>query len=440
MAFSASYLLDQLTTGPEVDGGRYLVGYSGGMDSHLLLCAMAGIRNRLKADIAAIHIHHGVSIRAEDWVSHCQLTCDRLNIPLEVVAVQADTSQPSLENELRAARYRAFEERLAHNDLLLLAHHADDQVETIIQRLLRGSGPRGISGMPRSRVIGKARLLRPLLDLTRSELRQYATTAGLEWVEDESNRDERFDRNYIRHQLVPKLERRWPGFRKTFIRHADISAQTDQCLGFFLDRELAAIRQTSQEIDIKLLQQYPRSVQINLLRRWLELAGMGMPGYDQLNGILREVVGAKRDAAPQLRCANWIIRRYQQKLWVGKLLPPHDPSRVIDWKVKEALTDPAMGCLKALPSRGEGISVQFAQTPLRVGFRQGGERCRPQGRQGSHPLKKLLQEYAVPPWLRDRVPLVYRGEDLVAVADLWVCHGFSAKSDSKGLRLVWDRP
>ncbi len=439
MTFSTTYLMEQLSAGPVVDGGRYVVAYSGGLDSHVLLYAMAQIRQRFNAEIMAVHVDHGVSDNARSWAQHCRQVCQQLDIPLKVASVQIDSSRPSMENELRSARYQVFEQQLTERDVLLLAHHADDQVETVLQRLLRGSGARGSSGMPGRRPIGRGSLLRPLLEVSRAELQEYAITAGLQWIEDESNSNEVFDRNFIRHQLMPGLEQRWPGCRKTLIRHARINREIDQSLDFFLQREIEQL-QWNEQLDISQLQSYERSVQLNLVRHWIASKHLSAPGYGHLGQILDELVEAKQDAQPLVRWADVCVRRYKSKLYAAKALASHDTHQTLAWRVGDALESDAFGRLCAVPSAGAGLNKNIATEMLTVRFRTGSERCRPQGRQGSHPLKKLFQEYGVPPWLRERVPLIYKGEHLVAVADLWVCHGYGAANHEEAYKLVWDRP
>ncbi len=440
MNFTATHLVNELARVAPANKGRYVIAFSGGMDSHVLLYAMTEVRKYLDADIVALHVNHGISIAADHWVEHCRQVCQQMKVQLEVVSVRVDQSLPSLENELRTARYAVFEENLHAEDVLLLAHHADDQAETLLQRLFRGSGHKGAAGMPRMRAIGKARLLRPLLDVPRSELREYAERAGLQWIEDDSNTDEVFDRNYIRHTLLPIVANRWPGYRSTLMRNAEVNGQADQCLAFFMKREIERLNWSGRELDVEQLQHYESPIQLNLLRSWIASFGFPTPSYEQLCQILSSVVNSRVDAQPVVEWAGIMVRRYRGKLYAGRRLFAHNAERIIQWRLPAKIQDPAFGQLSVMSSLSGGIRMSEVIEPVTVRFRRGGERCRPKGRQGSHPLKKLLQEYGVPPWLRERVPLVYIGENLAAVADLWVCHEYSEHEEVESYRFEWNRP
>lgn len=437
MKFNTATLLKQLK--PWLGADRMVVGYSGGLDSHVLLAAMAELREQLgDTELTAVHVHHGVNSAANIWTEHCQRVCDNLGIALEIKRVEVDQVPASLENELRNARYRAFEECLGAKDLLLLAHHGDDQTETLLLRLLRGSGARGGAGMPYQRSIGSAALLRPLLGYSRQELEEYAEAKGLNWINDDSNNDQRFDRNYLRHTVIPMLASRWPGFRNTFLRHVEINHQLHQSIEFFVNRELAGLVGENNELGIESLRQYELPVQQNLIRVWIEAQGLPAPGYQQLQKIMTEVMAAREDGNPELNWSSGSVRRYRDALYAIRPLPLHDATCIHEWTMEQPLVDESLGKLSVVDTVGSGLRRSALQQSVSVRFRQGGERCRPAGRQGSHPLKKLLQEYHVPPWLRDRIPLIYVGDQLAAVADLWVCEEFSAKGKEPGYRILWE--
>jgi len=205
------------------------IAYSGGLDSQVLLhlCVQSKYMNKIKA----IHIHHGLSKNADQWVEHCKETCQNLKIPLIIKYIQInEIKRKSLEELARHKRYEIFEELLEENDVLLMAHHADDQAETFLLRALRGSGIEGLSAIPQQRKLGKGILYRPLLNFSRMELQKYAHENNLKWIEDESNQCEKFDRNFLRKQIIPILKNRWKGLEKTLCRTAHIQTETAQLL------------------------------------------------------------------------------------------------------------------------------------------------------------------------------------------------------------------
>jgi len=435
MKFTRAQLLQQLT--PVLGARRFIIAYSGGLDSLVLLSAMAELRDQLQgAQLIALHIHHGINSAADDWAEHCARICQHLTVPLHVRRINADSGS---ENALREARYRAFQAYLQAGDILLLAHHADDQTETVLLRLLRGSGAKGGAGMSSFRELGKSGLYRPLLVFSRRQLEVYATERHLQWIEDDSNRDTQYDRNYLRHRVMPLLAARWPGCRNTINRHARLDAELQQSIDFFLSRELEQIGQEQNRLPIERLRRYPQAVQRNLIRCWLASLGLPIPNYRQLNQVLDEVVAAREDAQPLATWPGAWVRRYQQYLYAGYPLPPQDPGLEYTWHTEQPLSMPVFGTLTLQPAAADSedaLSI-MPQALLTVRFRQGGERCRPAGRTGSHPLKKLLQEHAVPPWLRDRIPLLYQEEQLIAVADLWVCERFAAEPGESAFKVIF---
>ena len=424
------------------DVKRYVVAFSGGIDSHVLLHALTQLRD-LKNNfpiIEVLHIHHGVSEHADSWVEHCKQVCDSAELGLSVRYVKANPLEASLENSLRKARYGVFEEFIKTGDLLLLAHHANDQAETILFKLLRGSGAQGASGIAETRSLGKGRIHRPLLAYSRDALEAYAHENDLSWIEDESNSDIGYDRNFLRHEVVPKLTERWPKYQQSVARFAAINAQLQKTVNYFIERELLS-GLDGECLNIDWLLSYEIEVQIELLRGWLQYLNLPIPGYQQLCRIKTEVIEAFDDAQPVLSWSGTEIRRFRGKLYAMKSLPAFSSDQHFSWDIEKSLNLSGAGELSLTKkSENRGLSSEVLAKPLTVRFRQGGERCRPSDRSTSRSLKKLLQEYHVPPWLRDRLPLIYDEENLVAVADLWICEGFAAKDSGEGFTIHWQRP
>lgn len=428
-----------------VEARRLLLGYSGGLDSTVLLHLVWAAFPQ--ADLLALHVHHGLSPFADDWQQHCARQCARWGIPFQ--AERVTLAAGGLEAAARSARYEVYRRHLQAGDLLLQAHHADDQAETVLFRLLRSAGSRGLAGIPASRGLGLGRLLRPLLALRRAELEEYAHHHQLEWIEDESNSEDRFDRNYLRLNVLPLLEQRWP-HAITALTTSAANARQDQLLLEEWARESlleAAERPERVGWSLDLAWFEGRSVvrRNHLLRSWAELRGLPVPGTALLSRFEPELLAARRDARPDLHWRGASLRRFHGRLYLlGEEVVADRVVSELPWpNFPSALTLPDGSELRAYPD-SEGPLYLSSLARLVVRFRQGGERCTPHWRDHSHPLKKLLQEVKLEPWLRDRVPLLYCDDEMVAVADLWACKPFTA-ADTVGRqpggqwRLCWYR-
>ncbi|MGS2724056.1 tRNA lysidine(34) synthetase TilS [Porticoccus sp. GXU_MW_L64] len=394
--------------------GRVFVGYSGGLDSHVLLHALASTLG--PDNVTALHINHQISPNANNWQAHCAEQCRQLNVPLQAFRVALEAGE-SLELAARNARYEIFEAALESGDLLLLAHHADDQAETVLYRLMRCSGPRGLSGIPRSRPLGKGQLLRPLLGIARKDIHQYAQHHNLQWVEDESNQQLTYDRNYLRHNVVPNIEQRWPDLAKRLSQVASLCADSDELNRQLATADLQAANERQERlgvsIDQRSLTQLSHLRRHNLIRFWLQKHAYSMPPRNRLERIHREFLDAKTDANPIIDFCDCQLRRYNNRIYLlPSMPPPPDAQTEVIWDGKQPLHIEGCGQLTA--------AEPFAQ-PVTVRFRKGGERCQPHSRNSSQTLKKLLQEYQLEPWLRERVPLLYESKSdfLLAAADVF---------------------
>ena len=440
MSFSPASLQLKLSSLPS--GARYWVAYSGGCDSHVLLHALTRLGDHFSASIRAVHVHHGLHPAADQWLAHCQVECERLGIELTAIRLALQLARgDSLEAVAREGRYRAMAELLAPGDILLTAQHQDDQAETLLLQLLRGSGPSGLAAMPEQAPLGKGLLVRPLLHFGRDELAAYARQEGLKWVEDDTNADYRFDRNYIRHKLAPVIARRWPAFSKTLSRSARHCAEAQQLIDQLAITDLARVQHEDQHtLSVSALNELPRPRCRAVLRQWLRQQGFRLPSARKLDCILDEVLGASADRSPLVGWSEAEIRRYRDRLFVLVPLPPHNPERILPWHEGSALSLPAgLGRLSAEQHRGGGIDPErWRQGVVEVRFRQGGERCRCQGEPMQRTLKYLFQELGLPPWLRDRVPLIYLDGELAVVGPYYYCEPFVASPDQTGIRIRWE--
>ena len=398
--------------------GQLWLGFSGGLDSSVLLHLLAS--NGIS--VRALHVNHGLSASADDWEMHCRSQAERLGVSCQCVAVQVDRADGGLEQGARRARYRAFAELMAPGDQILLAHHGDDQVETFLLRLLRGAGIRGLAAMEERRGLGEGRtVVRPLLNASRAELEAYGRMWGLEWIDDDSNHDLSIDRNYLRSQVLPALAARWPVAGRVSRAVENLRESAD-----LLEELAAGDRQACGEraerfgrsIDLTGFHRLSPARQKNVMREWIGACGGEMPAAAQLSQAL-EQVGAVADAQPAVALGGFMMRRYRDRLYLTpQLLPLSDVTAeesVWRWDGVVDLELPGGWVLSP--------GTVWPAADYVVRYRTGGERAKPAARGHSQTLKKLLQEYALEPWLRSRVPLVYSGPELVAVGDLFVTAG-----------------
>jgi tRNA(Ile)-lysidine synthase len=439
MTFSATSLHARLGSLEGV--ARWWVAYSGGLDSSVLLHAMATLRPALGAPLHAVHVDHGLHPDAGEWAGRCGRVCEALGVALQRIAVDVSEHRllHGLEGGARAARYDALAALLSPGDCLLTAHHRDDQAETVLLQLLRGGGPAGVAGMPFETRLGAGRLLRPLLDEPRAALRDYALAHGVRWIEDPANADTDLDRNYLRHEVLPRLCARWPGLGKTLSRAARHAAEAAAIVDERAAEDFAAARGSAPDrLRADALAGLPEPRRRTLLRHWCRVLGLPVPDAVRLDEVLGSVLSAGAGRSPLVAWGGVELRRYRGELFLGRPLPPFDPGERLAWDARRPLDLPAgLGRLRLVP--GGDLPPGLAETRLEVGFRAPGLTCRPTGRAGHRGLKKLFQAVGVPPWLRDRIPLVFHAGRLTAVADLWVCAPPGGSAPASGLRVAWDR-
>jgi tRNA(Ile)-lysidine synthase len=414
----------------------YAVAYSGGLDSHCLLHAAAALR---LPKLRALHVQHGLHAAAEDWLRHCRRESRALAVPFRALRLNLPRRPAQgIEAAARSARYAAFAAELRTAECLLLAQHQDDQAETFLLQALRGAGVEGLAAMAETAALGRGCLARPFLPLPRDELRRYAGQHGLRWVEDDSNADTRFDRNFLRAEIMPRLRRRWPGTDATLARAARHNAGAAEALRA---AALAALEQLRGDLpgtlNASALAALPVALQAPVLRAWLRERGLPLPDENRLRAAAA-LPALRADANPCVRWPGAELRRYRQSLHAMPPLPPA-PHQPVAWSTRRPLLLMESGLmlhLRARPPRsppgnapGKVLALNAAAltgTSLSIRFRSGGERLRPAGEGMSRSLKHLLQDWGLPPWQRERWPLLYAGEMLAAVAGYAVMEGFAA--------------
>lgn len=420
---------------------RLYVAYSGGLDSHVLLHALNEIREDLPASLHAVHINHGLQQDSDEWAEHCARVCAQLDISMQVISVKVimDNGE-SPEAAARQARYQALRDMLTSADALLTAQHLDDQAETFMLQLLRGAGARGQSCMPARSRLGEAVLLRPLLNFSQQSLCDYADESGIEWVEDPSNQDTDYDRNYLRHEVMPVLRSRWPAVDQTFARVAAQQAETEHLLQDLGRQDMQTLLSSAdQSLSIAGLKELTGQRQRNVLRVWLYDLALPVPSRRKLLQAQHDMLHAREDRNP---CVDWQgaeLRRYRDRLHAMPPLALSDQDLVLHWDLVDVLCLPAgSGNLVVQKVIGKGLRQELCQSGgVQVRFRQGGERCQPDGRDHHHSLKNLFQEAGIPPWQRERTPLIYVNNELAAVPGLCLCKGFAAEAGMPGIEINW---
>lgn len=417
---------------------RLCVALSGGLDSSVLLHALAGMG--LRGALRAVYINHGLQPRAEAWGEHCAALCANLGVPFSAQSVTVVVEGEGIEAAARRARYDALFAGLETDEALVTAHHLDDQAETILLNLMRGSGPAGLAGMAAVGQRGERFLLRPLLAVPQEKIRAYAVATRLSWIEDPSNEEFRFDRNFLRHQLLPLLAGRWPSAIAAMARSASLCAESAGLLEELarLDAASASIR---GRVSVEHLARLGEGRQRNLLRHLARRETGTTPPWRCLREGLPQLLGAGIDRQPLVAWEGGEIRRFRGLLHVQKpiaeavLIEDRLPARA------GASLDcgGAAGRIRLEMDATGGLDPQKLGADLRLRFRAGGESLRPVGSASSRPLKKLFQEAGVLPWMRSHVPLLYAGERLVSVADLWLAAEAAAKEGQPGLRVYWEQ-
>ncbi|MFA0654772.1 tRNA lysidine(34) synthetase TilS [Vibrio sp. 10N.222.49.C12] len=409
---------------------RLIVAFSGGVDSRVLLELAAQFAKSHHIDCCAVHVHHGLSNNADYWAEQCKTWCDALSVSLFIERVSLDISRgESVEKLARDARYQALKKHIRQGDVLVTGQHIDDQVETFLLALKRGSGPKGLSSMAKVMPFSGAHIVRPLLSVTRTDIEGAARDMALTWVEDESNQDVRFDRNFIRHQVTPTLTERWPSFRESVSRSAQLCAEQELLLDELLESHLQQALTEKHSLSIEVLSQYSDLLRARLLRMWLSRCNQPMPSQKQLKLIWDEVACAQADANPKLVLNEVEVRRFNHQLHVVK-----ETKDLSNWQsdisMEESLVLPdGLGELHLTSAASDGVSnhcdaqhfsLNTTRGTLRVIFNPEGLSAHPVGRGHSRKLKKLFQEYQVPSWLRRRTPILMDGDRVIAVLGLFV--------------------
>ncbi len=419
------------------------VAFSGGLDSTVLLHATAALRERYpELTVRALHVDHALQADSARWASDCADYCKALNVEFQVLPVQVGSSGGP-EAAARAARYRALEEALQAGETLMLAQHQDDQAETYLLQLMRGSGTQGLAAMPAVASFGRGKVIRPLLTINQSLLADYAAACGLTWIDDPSNADTRFDRNWLRHKVMPQIQGRWPNAQNAIARSARYAAEASALTDALAEIDAEGVRRGCM-LDVEGLLALEPLRQRNLLRFVIRDLGLPVPSETRLREVLRAIAAAGANAQPEIVWTGAFASRYRGQLVVqpeaARVAPDTDPVPVSAAMLSGAepcVLGGAAGTLTFMPEAAAGISLKSVNQPLDVRFRRGGERIKPAGSAHHRSLKNLFQEAGVVPWIRPAVPLLYSGDELLAVGDLWIADSATARDGEPAIRLDW---
>lgn len=429
-----SRILDSL--GAPVDAPWYAA-YSGGLDSTVLMHLLARICRDAGVRLIALHADHGLHDHSGEWRRRCEACCREWGVEMQSTRLDlAGGDRLGPEGRARAARYRWFREAAGDGAWLFTAHHRGDQAETVIERLTRGSGPRGLRGIvPLTRLHGM-QVARPLLDIPRGAIQRYAEQHRLRWVTDDSNLDSRFTRNYIRNHVLPVLKERWPGIETALGRTAQVMADSQLILDEEAEAQLARLdeRRTRGDpsLDIPALRMMTPERRRNVLRFWIQRETGVAPGCTRLKRIERAVERHPK-AAGGLYWPPVDLRLYHDRLY---LVQHRDvPTNAASWDLAGELRVGERLVLRSREATGRGLKRDAVAGGVRVAFRRGGEKCRLPGRRHHHTLKHILQDAGIPPWQRPRIPLVFVNEDIAAVPGVACCEPWAAGPAEPGVEI-----
>ncbi len=411
--------------------GATLVGLSGGLDSTVLLHWLSAQPAIRATGLRALHVHHGLQAEADQWAEHCLELCARLDVPISVARVEVRNDLGlGREAAARAARHAAFATELRADETLALGHHRDDQAETVLLRLLRGSGSDGLAAMRDTRRFAAGRIWRPLLGSPREDLLAYARAHSLSWIEDPSNQDTRLDRNFLRHRVLPVLAERWPHAAAALAQSARwLEEDATLIAGEAQSRLQQIIGQDPRTLSVPGLLALEPAWRARVLRCWRSALGFS-PWPESAHAVIEsQLLIARPDALPEYRWPGGVLRRWREQLHIDRQRPSLPENWRCEWDGRTVLELPTGDSLALHPAPN-------AAEDFTVTARRGGERIRLPGRNHSHSLKHVLQEQGVPPWLRARQPLLFSADgELLAAGDKVMSARFDEYCRAHGLRV-----
>ncbi|CAM8414260.1 MesJ tRNA(Ile)-lysidine synthase MesJ [Candidatus Methylopumilus universalis] len=414
------------------------VGLSGGIDSVVLLHLLYQLQKIHNFTLKASHVHHGLSKNADKWVKFCEKLCTKLSVPLDVHHIKLPQKKSlGIEGEARQLRYEKLLQ--TKTDLVVLAHHEDDQAETFLLQLIRGAGVKGLSSM--AHFDATRRLWRPLLNTSRIDIERYAKKHKLNWIEDESNQNIDFDRNFLRSKVLPILKNRFNHFIKVISRSSSHLAEAQHLLDDLAKIDLKKHLKSynyKHKLKVKALDKLSNTRAKNVLRYWLEINDQMMPSKDLLDELLRQVLTAKKDAELKIELSKeFEIRRYQDEIYIISKKQKNLKDYEIIWAGESEIILPNGQKLTFKKVKGRGINLKFlGNQKLKIRNRQGGESFKPDSKRPTKKIKQLLHESDLPPWERDFLPLIFVDDDLAFVPNFGIDMKFQTKAKELGLEVI----
>ncbi len=439
MSFSLAQLLAVLQAQVPEGATGCVAALSGGADSSAMLAALAQLRAAGRClPLRAVHIDHGLQEAAATFRDACESLCEALGVPLSTIAVPVMApAGVSIEAAARDARYAALGAQLRAGECLLTAHHGEDQAETLLLQALRGAGLKGLASMPVCRPFGAGWHLRPLLGVRRADLRKFAAAHGIAGVLDPMNTDTRYDRVYLRRQLWPLIEARWPGAGPALARAASHAAEAQDLLDTIADADLGTLRD-GDALSVANLRRLASARRINALRRWIVEVQAVPPPAARLLEALRQMLAADADHLPAVIWDAHALRRYRDRLFLTAAVPPRLAlARGWEPRLQECFyLGAGLGSLRCV-ERTAGLDRGRLPERLRVCGREGGEMLKPAASAATRSVQHLCQDFGVLPWMRDALPFVYAGSELIAIGDLWLDARWCAHQDAPGMAFEW---
>ena len=432
--FNINKLLDSFP-----DSRRILIAYSGGIDSSVLLHLLCSIRSKLKQALEVIYIDHGLQKESSDWGEFCRQECIKYNVPFALMKINESCPENlSVEGWARDKRYSLISKLVRKNDILFTAHHQDDQVETFFLQIFRSAGPRGLSSMPVFKKFGDGFHARPFLIFSRKEIEKYAKNNNISWQEDNTNCDIRYDRNYLRHNILAELDNKWPSYRKSVCRTIN---HQKECLMLIdeigLEDMTAVLYKNSMNLNIKLIKKFSIPRQKNIIFFWLNSLNFEKPTSKHMDQIMMTLINSRIDKTPCVNWRNTEIRRYGDLLYASRIINSNDLNLEINWNTKTPLNIHGE-TLIANETFGRGISkTTIKDAEIVIRYRHGGEKIYSNSIVHSKSIKKLFQEHRVLPWFRNRIPLIYINKQLAVVPGFCIDKNFSANENETALDIHW---
>lgn len=416
------------------------VAFSGGPDSTALLHALASLPEARARGLRALHVDHGLHADSARWAQACGEFCATLGVPLHVAQVHVDDAHgEGLEAAARRARRSAYADVLRDGEWLALAHHRDDQLETILLKLLRGAGPEGLAGMRALRAFARGFLWRPLLDVPRAVLRDYVADQQLACIADPANADPRFSRNRVRHELLPFITEHWPQAEASILHSAKLCRAAADCIDHEADAALASARHDAATLNVDRWLALPSALRVPALHQWLRERGLPIPADAQCDELQRQAAQALEDAQPRIAWHGAEVRIWDGRLYASAPLPPLPADWQANWDGTPLALPDGCGALDVAPVKADAATLHGAvfDPPLVVRLRRGGERIKPADDIHTRELRDLFQQARVPPWVRARCPLIHADDELIAVGDTWISAAGLRCFDAHGVRPVW---